>query len=179
MTDRRTLVVIDIQEVFRDPASPWATPGFAAITPAVARLVDTFAPNVVLTRFIAPERPAGAWVPYYEQWPFALQPPDAALWQLIPELDAATHRVLDRPTFGKWGAALRDAVGGSSGLVLCGVSTECCVLSTALPAADDGLAVEVIADACAGVTDADHQRALDAMALYGPLITIRTMAELG
>ena len=90
----------------------------------------------------------------------------------MPELAAADHPVLDRTTFGKWGPQLRQAVGDSTGLVLCGVSTDCCVLSTALAAADDGLAVQVVADACAGVSAADHRRALDAMALYGPLITI-------
>jgi hypothetical protein len=36
--------------------------------------------------------------------------------------------------------------------------------------------VTVAADACAGVTRADHQRALDAMALYSPMINI---AEVG
>jgi hypothetical protein len=30
----------------------------------------------------------------------------------------------------------------------------------------------VAADACAGVTDADHRRALEAMALYSPMIDI-------
>jgi nicotinamidase-related amidase len=46
------------------------------------------------------------------------------------------------------------------------------VLSTALPAADAGVHVRVAADACAGATDADHRRALDAMALYAPLIDV-------
>ena len=30
----------------------------------------------------------------------------------------------------------------------------------------------VAADACAGVTEADHRRALDAMTLYSPMIDI-------
>ena len=45
-------------------------------------------------------------------------------------------------------------------------------------AADDGMPVEVVADACAGLSPADHQRALDAMALYAPLITITSVAGL-
>jgi nicotinamidase-related amidase len=76
------------------------------------------------------------------------------------------------PTFGKWGPDLRAALAGSQDVVLAGVSTDCCVLSTALGAADAGVRIRVAADACAGVTDADHQRALDAMALYTPLIEI-------
>ena len=61
-------------------------------------------------------------------------------------------------------------------MVLTGVATDCCVLSTALAAADAGVRVSVVADACAGSTDANHQRALDAMALYGPLIEITDAA---
>jgi nicotinamidase-related amidase len=183
-TDARALVVIDMQQVFADPASPWATPGFAAITPAVVRLIGRFAPKVIFTRFVAPEKPAGAWADYYARWPFALQPVQDPIWQLAPELlapelDAGDYPVVDRPSFGKWGPTLRDSIGAASGLVLCGVSTDCCVLSTALAAADDGIRVEVVADACAGLSAEDHQRALDAMALYGPLITIRTEADLG
>ena len=53
-------------------------------------------------------------------------------------------------------------------------STDCCVLSTALAAADAGVKVFVVQDACAGLSSVDHQRALDAMALYGPLIEIST-----
>jgi nicotinamidase-related amidase len=57
-------------------------------------------------------------------------------------------------------------------LVLAGVSTDCCVLSTALAAADAGVQVTVVADACAGVDDVAHLRALEAMKLYAPLIDV-------
>ena len=73
----RHLVVVDMQRVFADPASGWATPGFAGIVPTVAALVRACAPDVTFTRFVAPAEPAGAWRAYYAQWAFALQPPDA------------------------------------------------------------------------------------------------------
>ena len=174
----RALVVIDMQTVFADPASEWATPGFASITPAVLRLIERFSPRVVFTRFVAPEKPTGAWVDYYARWPFARQPAQSPIWDLVPELDTDDRPVVDRPTFGKWGPTLRDCVGDAPGLVLCGVSTDCCVLSTALAAADDGMPVEVVAEACAGLSEVDHQRALDAMALYAPLITITSEVSL-
>ncbi|HXR43336.1 MAG TPA: isochorismatase family protein, partial [Pseudolysinimonas sp.] len=47
----------------------------------------------------------------------------------------------------------------------------------ALAAADAGVHVRVVADACAGLSPADHQRALDAMALYTPLIEITSVDE--
>ena len=79
---------------------------------------------------------------------------------------------VDRTTFGKWDAETDRALGHPGEIVLAGVTTDCCVLSTALAAADAGVHVIVAADACAGLTEADHQRALDAMALYSPLIDI-------
>ena len=57
-------------------------------------------------------------------------------------------------------------------MVLAGVSTDCCVLSTAAAAADAGVAVQVVADACAGVDEASHRKTLDVLALYAPLIEI-------
>ncbi len=62
--------------------------------------------------------------------------------------------------------------------MLAGVSTDCCVLSTAVAAADaGGVPVQVVADACAGVDDAAHGKALDVLALYAPLIDL-TSADL-
>ena len=164
------LVVIDMQRVFADADSPWATPDFGAILPTVAGLVDRFGEAVTCTRFIAPERPAGAWRDYYAAWPFALQPPDAPLWAVVPEL-GSTGPTVDATTFSKWGPALAERVGDAT-MVLCGVSTDCCVLSTALPAADAGATVRVVRSGCAGSTPENHERALAAMALYAPQITL-------
>ena len=47
----------------------------------IARLAPEFGDRVVFTRFIAPEHPQGAWVPYYELWEFALVPPTKLPWQ--------------------------------------------------------------------------------------------------
>jgi nicotinamidase-related amidase len=167
-----TLVVVDMQQVFGDPASEWFTPRFSEAEAVIARMLPAFGDRVIFTRFVAPEHPEGAWVPYYEQWPFALVPPDDPLYDLVLAFRGTGHTVVTEPTFGKWGPDLRAALAGSDDIVLAGVSTDCCVLSTALGAADAGVRVRVAADACAGLSDTDHQRALDAMALYGPLIEI-------
>ncbi|HEY5223427.1 MAG TPA: cysteine hydrolase [Microbacteriaceae bacterium] len=168
------LVAIDMQRIFADPASAWASPDYGKASGGVRRLLPHFADRVVFTRFIAPEHPIGAWVPYYEDWPFALVPADDPLYDVMGEFDTSGRAVVSRTTFGKWGDELATAMRGSTEMVLAGVSTDCCVLSTALGAADAGVHVRVVSDACAGVSPADHQRALDAMALYGPLIEIVT-----
>jgi nicotinamidase-related amidase len=169
------LVVSDMQRVFADADSPWATPGFATILPAVGGLAKTFGDAVTCTRFVAPERPAGAWREYYAAWPFALQPPDAPLWDVVPEL-GSTGPTVDAPTFSKWGPALAERLGDAT-MVLCGVSTDCCVLSTAVAAADAGVAVRVVADACAGVSAESHRATLEVLTLYGPLVQVVTSAD--
>lgn len=166
------LVVIDMQRVFTGD-SPWASPQYADACAGIERLLPEFGDRVVFTRYVAPTAPAGAWAPYFEQWPFALVPADDPLYDLT--LDPAGHPVVTRETFGKWGPELASATEGAGELVLTGVSTDCCVLSTALAAADAGVRVRVVADACGGATPEDHRRALDAMALYAPLIEITSV----
>jgi nicotinamidase-related amidase len=46
-----------------------------------------------------------------------------------------------------------------------------------LPAADTGIPVRVVTDACAGSGDADHEAALRVMGLYAPLVELVTTAE--
>ena len=139
MTPEGWLVVVDLQHVFGDADSPWAAPRFArdpAPRPAARRRPSA-------TAWCGPgssrrPAPAGAWKEYYEQFPFALQPPDAPLYQLVD--DPGAHPVVDATTFGKWGPDLA-AVVGDGPLTVVGVATDCCVISTVLPAADAGVPV--------------------------------------
>lgn len=169
------LAVIDMQRVFADPDSDWCTPRFAQVVQPIQRLVEHFGPRVVFTRFVAPDRPAGAWADYYRDWPFALRPPDAPLWSVVD--DFTPTDTFDAPTFGKWGPELAGRL-GIAPLVLAGVSTDCCVLSTALAAADAGVRVRVVTDACAGTNDDTHRTALDVLALYTPHVRLVTTDEL-
>lgn len=171
------LVVVDMQRVFAEADSAWATPGYASASAGIRRLLPAFAGRTVFTRFVAPPQPAGAWSAYYRDWPDQLRPADDPVWDLTAEFDAGAAPVVTASTFGKWGPDLAAATGGTERLVVAGVSTDCCVLSTALAAADAGRFVTVPADACAGLSDADHRRALDAMALYGPLITVSSVDD--
>ena len=170
------LAVIDMQRVFGEPDSPWLAPRFAEIVDPVRRLAGAFGPRVVFTRFVAPAVPHGAWRKYYEQWPFALQPPGAPIYELAEPFAAMAGPTVDATTFSKWGPELAAKAGGGP-LVLAGVSTDCCVLSTALAAADAGTTVRVVSDACAGVDDESHAQALHIMKLYAPLVEVVTVAD--
>ncbi len=169
------LVVVDAQRVFADPDSPWAAPRFEEARPRIQHLVAAFGGRVVFTRFVAPAEPTGAWVAYYELFPFALQPPDAPLYALVDAPGGA--RVLSATTFGKWGPELAGIV-GEGPLTVAGVATDCCVVSTVLPAADAGVPLRVVTDACAGSSDDEHDRALHLMGLYAPLVELTTTADL-
>ena len=169
------LAVIDMQRVFAEPDSPWFVPRFGEAARHAAELVAAFRPRVTFTRFVAPAEPTGAWRRYYLQWPFALQPPDAGLYRLADPFAGESGPTLAATTFSKWTPELAAAVGDGP-LVLAGVSTDCCVLSTAVAAADAGVTVQVVAEACAGVDDASHAKALDILRLYAPLIEVTSVA---
>ena len=171
-SDGSVLAVIDMQRVFGEPDSPWATPRYAQAAAGVLRIRPAFGERIVFTRFIAPAEPIGSWRPYYEQWPFALQPPQSRIWELTDEFAHEEAQLINAPTFGKWTPELARRVGPGGRLVLAGVSTDCCVLSTALAAADSGVHVTVVADACAGVDEVAHEQALQVMRLYAPLINV-------
>jgi nicotinamidase-related amidase len=169
-------VAIDLQRVFGEAGSPWAAPAFERAAAGVARMRGAFAERAVFTRYVAPAQPRAAWIRYFEVWPFALVPPGDALYDLDPRF-AREPRVETRATFGKWDDRLAAALDGSTEIVLAGVSTDCCVLSTALAAADAGVHVRVVGDACAAPTEADHERALVTMGMYAPLIDIVTIDD--
>lgn len=168
------LVIIDAQVIFADPSSPWAAPRFAETLGPVAELVAEHGERTVATRWVPHVTKQGSWVPYFETYSFADRPADDPVFDLVPSVAALGARhVVSAPTFGKWGQGLAAVTGEHAHLVLAGVATDCCVLSTALAAADAGCTVEVVAAACAGSSDEAHERALAAMELYAPQISVR------
>lgn len=168
------LVVIDAQVIFADPSSQWMAPRFAETVEPIRDLVAEHGGRSIVTRWVPPVTKQGSWVPYFETYPFADEAPDHPLFDLVPDVAAlGVEHMVSEPTFGKWGPSLAAVTGEHAHLVLAGVATDCCVLSTALAAADAGCTVEVVAAACAGSSDEAHERALAAMELYAPQITVR------
>lgn len=166
------LVVVDAQRVFAEPGSPWHTPGFAGIVEPIERLRAAFGGRELFTRFLVPAAPRGSWAAYYRRWSFASEPAAAPLLELSRPWAAARPPTLDRTTFSKWGPELAAA----RSLVLCGAATDCCVIATALAAADAGAFVRVVADACVGASPEAHARALALMAAFSPQVEVSCVA---
>ncbi|MFT4235760.1 MAG: cysteine hydrolase [Microbacterium sp.] len=165
------LVVIDPQAIFASPSSQWAAPRFDEAIARVHEITPSFGDRVVVTRWLPTADRTTAWGDYFRAWPFADVAPSDPLYDLVPSAAGlSAHPTIDLPTFGKWGTQLRELTGGH--VTLAGVATDCCVLSTALAAADDGAWVRVDQAACAGSTDENHAAALQLMSLYSPQITV-------
>lgn len=171
------LAVIDRQEVFaRSEWSRWACAdgSYYQTDDNFTRLARAYGDHVAYTRYVAPQPPKGAWVKYMKDWPEFLVAPDDPMYDFTPETAqlAQGHPVVSLSTYGKWGPELQAAIGGAQQIALCGVATDDCVLQTALSASDQGIAVRLASDACAGSTPENHQLALKTMSLFIPLITI-------
>ena len=153
---------------------------FPDVVEPVRRLAAVAGERTLVTRWVPARDPQGSWRAYLDAWPFADVADDDPLLGLVPELADVADRgreVVSVPTFGKWGPELAAITGPAPHLVLTGVSTDCCVVSTALAAADAGATVTVVTDACAGSTPENHRSALAVMGLYPPQITLATTDE--
>ena len=175
MTEQPWLVVIDGQRIFADPESDWGSAMWPDALATIARLLPEYEGRTILTRWVppAPGDRAGSWAAYMAAWPFADRPADDPYFDLVPELVGVDAIVVDAPTFGKWDA-IRQLVGEAPNLVVVGVSTDFCVISTVLPAADAGATVTAVAAGCAGSSEENHAAALRVMGLYPPQVTVES-----
>ncbi|CAN7302987.1 isochorismatase family protein [Bosea sp. LjRoot9] len=173
--DDSWLMVVDLQPAFSHPQSPWFTPTLGEVSQRIAALVPLFGERVLFTRFVPPKVLSGSWEAYYRKWPFATEVASDWLWPVDdPWQDRAS---IASHTFSKWLPEARAYFGPEPSVVLCGVSTDCCVLATALAAVDDGAHIRVVADACAAKSAAVHDQALAIMAARAPQLTVVTTAE--
>jgi nicotinamidase-related amidase len=169
------LVVIDMQTVFADVASPWYPPSFADAAARVEELLPLFGQRVVFTRFVPPSVIEESWAAYYRKWEFAKDTPADRIWSLASPWTGRTS--VDSHRFSKWVLALRRITGRHPMLTLCGVSTDRCVLGTALAAIDAGAHVRVVTDACTARTPAIQQRVLSLLHARAPMLELTTVRQ--
>ncbi|MET4078590.1 nicotinamidase-related amidase [Janibacter sp. UYMM211] len=173
------LLVVDPQRIFADPESQWGSLMFGDIIAPVHHLAERLGPQrTVVTRWVPGRSRVGSWADYFAALPFADRPDDDPMFALVGQAEEiSAHPTVDVPTFGKWGEDLVDVVGPTPTLLVTGVSTDCCVVSTVLAAADAGARVVVVTDGCAGSSREHHTAALHVMGLYPPQVVLATSAE--
>ena len=159
-------LVVDMQELFRSHGD-WGTPALTEIVPPILRLLDARPERACFSRFIPPEKmedATGAWRRYYRRWHgVTLEKMDRDLVEIVPELLPWATWVIDKSGYSALGnASLRQAVSSPEGqcLILSGVETDVCVLSTVMEAIDLGLRVILAADAMASSVAQCHDLAL-------------------
>ena len=173
------LVIIDGQRIFADPHSDWGSPMWAGALTNIQALIPHFAGRIIRTRWVPPAKGEriGSWNAYMAAWPFADRAPEDPYFDLVDELKGVDGPVVDAPTFGKWDA-LAPLTGPAPHLIVTGVATDCCVVSTVLPAADAGARVTLVTDACAGSSPDNHAAACQVMGLYPPQVQLRSAASI-
>lgn len=179
-TDREPwLLVVDAQRIFADPASDWASPFWEGAWERIRELAAAVGPErTLLTRWLPTADRSTAWGEYFAAWPFADVPATDPLYALVDgAAELSAHPTIDEPSFGKWGPQLAGVVGHAPQLLVTGVSTDCCVITTVLAAADAGAHVTVVADACAASAAENATAALHTMSLFPPQVDLRSTAE--
>lgn len=179
-TDREPwLLVVDAQRIFADPASDWASPFWEGAWERIRELAAAVGPErTLLTRWLPTADRSTAWGDYFAAWPFADVPATDPLYALVDgAAELSAHPTIDEPSFGKWGPQLAGVVGHAPQLLVTGVSTDCCVITTVLAAADAGAHVTVVADACAASAAENATAALHTMSLFPPQVDLRSTAE--
>ena len=177
MTNSKLLLFIDFQNVFCSDSGNssdgiWPVPDIQnALKEALLFQRTNEFRMCIATKYIPPDPIKGAWIEYFKKYPKYVKDKSSDCYELLPNVP--TDIVVCVPKFGKWSEIEQEHdLTGITDIYICGVSTDCCVLSTAISAIDAGYYVHVVANACAASTEEDHQRALELMKIFEPNLSI-------
>ena len=166
------ILVIDMQNAYR-AGEPWGCDTFERSRARILELLDTAAEQgaaVCLTQFIADPNGTGTWADY-NAVNKAIND-DPWMSELIDDLKpwAARCPVYRKSVYSSMHIPeLRAAAEKAERVVITGVVSECCVLSTCLSLIDMGCRVVYLQDACSGVDAAYEAAALKILDGMAPL----------
>jgi nicotinamidase-related amidase len=159
-------MVVDMQELFRSHPD-WGSASLTSLVAPIRRLLAARPERAYFSRFITPHESghaAGAWQRYYRRWDrVTLARMDPTLLDIIEELKPWAHRLVDKTGYSALGNAEFRRVAGAGPdhcLILTGVETDVCVLSTVMEAMDLGLRVVLAVDAVGSSSAGCHDSAL-------------------
>ncbi len=167
---RDLLLVIDMQNVYTK-GQAWACRNTRQTSAAIRRLLDAeVCANVLFTRYLASQQPAGVWaeynrlneainkdrfanemmpefVPYLERWPLLTKSVYSSF--AIPEVKKAAQK--------------------AGRVLITGVVAECCILSTVLAGIDEGCKIIYLKDAVSGLTAESEAETEKIISYFAPL----------
>jgi nicotinamidase-related amidase len=162
---------VDYQKVFEDGA--WKVNGIRDCLGRAKKAHDEVKKvrNVtsIVTRYFPPPQielrhEDDAWRKYFEKYDTVPREPGDKAYELIDFIECDS--VWESSTFSKWKHSSN--FNSPFNVFITGVSTECCVLATALCAVDAGATVYVIKDACAAGSHEDHIQGLEMLSRFAP-----------
>lgn len=157
------LIVVDMQNDFI--GGSLGSEMAKAIVPTVVEKVKSFEGKIIFTRdthfdnYMQTQEGNNLPVPHCIK--------DTEGWQICDELAPYAVKIIDKITFGstELPKVIKSFGEPVEEIELCGLCTDICVISNAmiLKANFTEARMKVCANACAGVTEASHKNALEAM----------------
>lgn len=173
MTQKTTndlLLVIDMQNVYL-PGQPWACETASRTKKNILKLLENHPKEqVIFTRYIAAEHPVGTWKTYNEMNKKINEDP----WmnELMDGIKEAAkeYPVYDKSTYSSFQiTAIRQAAQKADRIILTGVVSECCVLSTFFEGIDLGYKLLWLTDAASGLNPTLEAETLHILQGLSPL----------
>lgn len=164
------LLVIDMQNVYL-PDQPWACETAARTKENILKLLENHPKDqTIFTRYIAAEHPVGTWKTYNElNRKINENPWMNELMEGIKEA-AESYPVYDKSTYSSFQVpAIRKAAQKADRVILTGVVSECCVLSTFFEGIDLGCKLIWLTNATSGLNPVLEEETLHILQGLSPL----------
>ena len=166
------LLLIDFQNVYL-PDQPWQCPTIGQAEENTLTVLNSpYAPDYVLTMYMAPEAPVGCWVRYNEE--YADINADEYLCDLTDAIKPVANgeNVIVKSTYSSLDSEeLQAMMNGKKRIVLTGVVAECCVLATMMDAIDLGYEAVYLYDCISGCSQENEQSIRSLAESFSPMHT--------
>ena len=162
---------IDMQRIFLE-SGPWFCSEGLRILEPIKRIIQQFPKNSWFSRFMTPKNPeefSNSWRRYYKHWEVVTQERiEPAVMDIHPTLlkESIQPKVFEKYTYDTFknpdlNNALKD--NSVSTLILTGVETDVCVLTTALSGVDLGYRVIMASDAMTSSDIKTHEFVIESL----------------
>jgi len=151
ITQKPLLLIIDVQNAY-DQNQPWECPNITQAVENIKLIAKSkITDNIYATAYIAPTHPQGVWKDYNEKYSDINKDPYAN--EIISSVKALcpSDHIYTKSTYSAMKIAdMAEVAMNAPYVIVTGVTTGCCVLSTVMDLIDMGIYVYLVKDATAG-----------------------------